>query len=67
MRADLGKNGVSPWSDAMGHLRSFEAALRRTARRYSLCADDADDAYQRAVEILLTKSLLGTSPLGCRW
>ena len=33
-----------------------EAALRRTARRYSLCADDAEDAYQRAVEILLTKS-----------
>jgi RNA polymerase sigma factor (sigma-70 family) len=57
MRADLGKNGVSPWSDAVGHLGSFEAALRRTARRYSLCVDDADDAYQRAVEILLTKSL----------
>jgi RNA polymerase sigma factor (sigma-70 family) len=25
------------------------------ARRVSICADDADDAYQRAVEILLTK------------
>jgi RNA polymerase sigma factor (sigma-70 family) len=34
----------------------YEAALRRTARRYSLCADDADDAYQRALEILLTKA-----------
>jgi RNA polymerase sigma factor (sigma-70 family) len=33
------------------HGRSF----RRTARRYSLCADDAEDAYGRAVEILLTK------------
>ena len=33
-----------------------EGALRRTARRYSLCADDADDAYQRALEILLTKA-----------
>ena len=33
-----------------------EAALRRTARRYSLCADDAEDAYQRALEILLTKA-----------
>ena len=31
-------------------------ALRQTARRYSLCADDADDAYQRALEILLTKA-----------
>lgn len=33
-----------------------EAALRRTAQRYSLCADDADDALQRALEILLTKA-----------
>jgi RNA polymerase sigma factor (sigma-70 family) len=33
-----------------------EAALRRTARRYSLCADDADDAVQRGLEILLAKA-----------
>jgi RNA polymerase sigma factor (sigma-70 family) len=33
-----------------------ERALRRTARRYSLCADDADDALQRALEILLLKA-----------
>ena len=33
-----------------------EAALRRTARRYSLCADDADDALQRGFEILLRKA-----------
>lgn len=33
-----------------------EAALRRTAHRYSLCADDADDALQRALEILLRKA-----------
>ena len=32
------------------------AAFRRTARRFSLCADDAEDAFQRAVEILLTKA-----------
>jgi RNA polymerase sigma factor (sigma-70 family) len=32
------------------------AALRRTARRYSLCTDDADDALQRALEILLTRA-----------
>jgi RNA polymerase sigma factor (sigma-70 family) len=31
-------------------------ALRRTARRYSLNADDAEDAYQRSLEILLTKA-----------
>jgi RNA polymerase sigma factor (sigma-70 family) len=33
-----------------------EAVLRRTAGRYSLCADDAEDALQRAFEILLTKA-----------
>jgi len=33
-----------------------EQTLRRTARRYSICADDAEDAYQRALEILLTKA-----------
>jgi RNA polymerase sigma factor (sigma-70 family) len=33
-----------------------EAALRRTARRYSLCGDDADDALQRGLEILLQKA-----------
>ncbi|HKH64512.1 MAG TPA: zf-HC2 domain-containing protein [Solirubrobacterales bacterium] len=33
-----------------------EAALRRTAARYSLCVDDADDALQRGLEILLRKA-----------
>jgi RNA polymerase sigma factor (sigma-70 family) len=33
-----------------------EAVLRRTARRYSVCADDADDALQRSFEILLRKA-----------
>jgi RNA polymerase sigma factor (sigma-70 family) len=30
--------------------------LRRTALRLSLCAEDAEDAYQRAIEILLLKA-----------
>lgn len=34
----------------------YEVALRRTARRYSFDAEDADDAYQRALEIVLTKA-----------
>jgi RNA polymerase sigma factor (sigma-70 family) len=33
-----------------------EAILRRTARRYSLCEDDVDDALQRGLEILLRKA-----------
>jgi RNA polymerase sigma factor (sigma-70 family) len=37
-------------------LAAREAAIRRTAHRYSICADDAEDAYQRAVEILLVKA-----------
>lgn len=34
----------------------YESALRRTARRYSLDSGDAEDAYQRAMEIVLTKA-----------
>jgi RNA polymerase sigma factor (sigma-70 family) len=32
------------------------ATLKRTARRFSLDAEDAEDAYQRALEIVLTKA-----------
>jgi RNA polymerase sigma factor (sigma-70 family) len=32
------------------------ASLLRIARRFSLCADDAQDAYQRAVEIFLRRA-----------
>jgi RNA polymerase sigma factor (sigma-70 family) len=41
---------------ALGLLGSHAALLRNTARRVSLCADDADDACQRALEILLRKA-----------
>jgi RNA polymerase sigma factor (sigma-70 family) len=41
---------------ALAVLAAAEPALRRTARRFSLCLDDAEDAFQRAVEILLTKA-----------
>lgn len=33
-----------------------DVELRQTARRYSICEDDAEDAYQRALEILLVKA-----------
>lgn len=33
-----------------------DAQLRKIARRFSLCEDDAEDAYQRALEILLVKA-----------
>ena len=41
---------------AIALIESHDAVFRRTARRYSLCADDGEDAYQRALEILLTKA-----------
>ncbi len=37
-------------------IRRHETALRSSSRRYSICADDADDAYQRGIEILLSKA-----------
>jgi RNA polymerase sigma factor (sigma-70 family) len=36
-------------------LQEHAAELLRFARRFSLCADDAHDAYQRAVEILVRR------------
>ncbi len=41
---------------AVEMIARYETALRRTARRYSFDADDAEDAYQRALEIALTKA-----------
>jgi RNA polymerase sigma factor (sigma-70 family) len=41
---------------AVEMIARHEAALRRTARRYSFDAQDAEDAYQRALEIALTKA-----------
>jgi RNA polymerase sigma factor (sigma-70 family) len=43
------------------------AALRKTALRYSLCLDDAEDAYQRTLEILLTKAPEGRPRELARW
>jgi RNA polymerase sigma factor (sigma-70 family) len=41
---------------AMETFVRHEAELRRTALRYSLCEDDADEALQRGLEILLHKA-----------
>jgi RNA polymerase sigma factor (sigma-70 family) len=48
-------------------LERYDARLRRTARRYSLCAADADDAYQRAIEILLRKAPVTEPERLVRW
>ena len=37
-------------------IRNHDRPLRWTARRYSMCAEDAEDAYQRGIEILLSKA-----------
>src|SRR5256885_16098379 len=37
-------------------LREHAASLLGTARRYSICTDDAHDAYQRAAEIFLRRA-----------
>ena len=59
---DTGKVAEAEISDASRKraavelIRNHERTLKRTARRYSFCEDDADDAYQRSLEILLTKA-----------
>ena len=51
-------NSIAPErrSQALALLAGHEPSMRRIARRVSICADDADDAFQRAVLILLTKA-----------
>jgi RNA polymerase sigma factor (sigma-70 family) len=41
---------------ALALLATHERRLRRIAARLSICPDDAEDALQRALEILLTKA-----------
>ena len=52
---------------AVEMLAKHERSLRRTARRYSICAADADDAFQRALEILLVKAPAGEARELVRW
>jgi RNA polymerase sigma factor (sigma-70 family) len=52
---------------AVEMLAKHERSLRRTARRYSICAADADDAFQRAMEILLVKAPAGEARELVRW
>ena len=52
---------------AVEMLAKHEPAIRRTARRYSICSADADDAFQRAMEILLTKAPAGEARELVRW
>jgi RNA polymerase sigma factor (sigma-70 family) len=62
--------GISPAARKRAAVETFaqhEQTLRRTARRYSLCADDADDALQRSLEILLTKAPTANSRELIRW
>jgi len=52
---------------ALALLATHDAAIRRTARRHSICAEDAEDAYQRALEILLTKAPPFEGPRLAAW
>jgi RNA polymerase sigma factor (sigma-70 family) len=64
-----GFESLEPWREraAVALLRSGEASFRRTARRVSICSDDAEDALQRAAEILLTKAPPHPAPRLAAW
>ncbi len=56
-----------PNPDALALLERFGAQMLATARRYSASPHDAEDAYQRAAEILLTHRPSGSDEELCRW
>jgi RNA polymerase sigma factor (sigma-70 family) len=67
---EAGEATASPESRrraASALIESHDQVFRRTARRYSICGDDAEDAYQRALEILLTKAPLIEGDALVRW
>ncbi|MDQ3647065.1 MAG: sigma-70 family RNA polymerase sigma factor [Actinomycetota bacterium] len=66
-QSELTKNGGGRTPDKAALLERFRAQMLSTARRYSINCHDADDAYQRAAEILLTHSPTGTDDELCRW
>lgn len=63
--ARRGADGAEAIKLAM--LERFSRQMLATARRYSDTLDDADDAYQRAAEILLTRGPASTGDEMCRW
>ena len=68
MRAKEGSAGAGePNPEALGLLERFGAQMLATARRYSASPHDAEDAYQRAAEILLTHRPTGSDDELCRW
>jgi RNA polymerase sigma factor (sigma-70 family) len=55
MRAGSRRTARSSDDAALRLVRDHAAELLRFARRFSICDDDAHDAYQRAVEILVRR------------
>jgi RNA polymerase sigma factor (sigma-70 family) len=51
-----GASSDAVFAAAVELVTSHSASFKRTAARFSLCAHDAEDAYQRSLEILLTKA-----------
>ena len=65
MRARGARAGVQ--ADKLELLERFGEQMLATARRYSANPQDAEDAYQRAAEILLTHQPTGSDDDVCRW
>ena len=65
MRSRRVRAGVD--TDKLSLLERFGGQMLATARRYSANAQDAEDAYQRATEILLTHEPTGSDDDLCRW
>ena len=57
---------MAPTTD-LALLERFSAQMMATARRYSETPDDAEDAYQRAAEILLKRRSEPPGEDMCRW
>ena len=55
MDCEVAERTRPAWTAAVELISSHGGSFLRTARRHSLCGEDAEDAYARATEILLAK------------
>ncbi|MDW5594175.1 sigma-70 family RNA polymerase sigma factor [Conexibacter stalactiti] len=61
-RSPIRRGGVGGDELVLALVREHAGELLRFARRFSICADDAQDAYQRALEKLVLR-MRGTPPV----
>lgn len=60
-------SGLECSDETLMFLEKHSTRLKRSARKYSLCSADADDVWQRAIEIFITHAPSTKGPTRLAW